>query len=263
MTILALINALSPKSGRSRRIGTNLAYGELPRQRLDIYAPRRQQGPSGVIVFIYGGSWAEGDRREYGFVGRYLAARGYVVVVPDYRILPDVAYPAFVDDTAEAIRWTIANIASYGGDPARLAVAGHSAGAYNAMMAVLDPRHGLEGRLRAAIGLSGPYDFYPFDVAITQRTFGAVADPESTQPISFAGPGSPPMFLASGDADTLVYPRNTVALAQRLRSAGVEVEEHHYAKVGHPDLLLSLGSLLAGRTGFAADLDRYLAKMLG
>lgn len=263
VTILALIDRLSFKSSRSRRIASGLAYGSHPRQRLDIYAPRRAIGPLGVIVFIYGGSWAEGDRGEYSFVGRHLAARGHVVVIPDYRVIPDVEYPGFIEDTAAATRWVLDRIDSYGGDPRRMVLAGHSAGAYNAVMASLDPRYGLSGQVSALVGLSGPYDFFPFDVDITKRTFGAVPNPQSTQPIPLVGPQSPPMFLATGDADTLVYPRNTVALAAALREAGVPVEERHYPRVGHPGLLLSLGSILGGRTGFAGDLDRFLDRCLG
>lgn len=263
MTILALIDLLSPKSPKSRRIAADLAYGPRPRQRLDIYAPRHASGPLGVVVFVYGGSWAEGDRREYSFVGRYLAARGYLVAIPDYRVLPEVAYPAFIEDTALATRWVLENIGGYGGDPRRLVLAGHSAGAYNAVMASIDPRYGLAGEVTAVAGLSGPYDFYPFDVEITQRTFGKVAEPRATQPVHLVRPASPPMFLATGEADTLVYPRNTVALAGALRRAGVMVEERHYPKVGHPDLLLSLGSILAGRTSFARDFGGFLSRTLG
>jgi acetyl esterase/lipase len=262
VTILALIDRLSFKSLRSHRLASGLAYGPHPRQRLDLYAPRGATKPLGVIVFIYGGSWAEGDRGEYSFVGRYLAARGYVVAIPDYRVIPEVEYPGFIEDTAEATRWVLDHVAQYGGDPGRLILAGHSAGAYNAVMASLDPRYGLAGRLNAIVGLSGPYDFFPFDVDITRRTFGAVPHPETTQPIPLVGPDSPPMFLATGDADTLVYPRNTVALAAALREAGVPVEEHHYARVGHPGLLLSLGSILGGRKSFVRDLDGFLARAL-
>lgn len=262
VTILALIDRLSLKSSRSQRIASGLAYGSHTRQRLDIYAPRRATGPLGTIVFIYGGSWSEGDRGEYSFVGRHLAARGYVVAIPDYRVIPEVEFPGFIEDTAAATRWVLEQIGGYGGDPGRLVLAGHSAGAYNAVMASLDPLYGLAGRVSALVGLSGPYDFFPFDVDITKRTFGAVPNPQSTQPIPLVGPQSPPMFLATGEADTLVYPRNTVALAAALREAGVPVEEHYYPRVGHPGLLLSLGSILGGRKGFADDLDRFLSRAL-
>ena len=247
ISILRLFNAISPKDAGSRKVARDIAYGAGARHRLDLYAPR-DPGTAGllpVVFFIYGGSWSDGSRKNYDFVGRALAALGFVVVIADYRLLPEVEYPAFLHDGAAALQWVVNNIAGYGGDPDRLALVGHSAGAYNAVMLALDSRYlgkrDLLGRIRCVAGLSGPYDFFPFDGAITLRTFGAVREPLATQPIHFVSQSAPPMFLATGDKDTLVYPRNTVALAKRLRVVGRTVEERHYAGLGHPGPLLALG----------------------
>jgi len=260
---LAVINALSFKSPRSERIASDLSYGPHPAQRFDLYRPRDAAAPLGTIVFIFGGAWNEGSRRENAFAGRWLAALGYLVVVPDYRLTPAHAYPAFLDDAAAATRWALEHASRHGGDPDRLVLMGFSAGAYNAVMAALSPDYALSQRLRGVVGLSGPYDFYPFDIDITKRTFGHVADPQSTQPVNLVTPGAPPMFLACGDADTLVYPRNTVALAARLRSVGVEVEERHYPRATHPTLLLALGSILSGPQAVRDDLSAWLARTIG
>ena len=245
--LLGLLNFLSPKAPASHRVGRDLRYGPNPRQSLDIYAPRSGAGPWPVIYFVYGGSWSMGERRYYEFAGRALAAAGFVVVIVDYRLVPEVEYPVFLDDCAAGVAWTVEHIAQYGGDPARIALMGHSAGAYNAVMLILSerflPAMGLADRVKAFVGLSGPYDFYPFDVAVSIRAFGAVADPKSTQPVNLPRPGLLPMFLGTGDADKLVYPRNTVALAGKLRSAGNEVVERHYPGVGHPGTLLALGAV--------------------
>src|SRR5690606_21600103 len=127
----------------------------------------------------------------------------------------------------------------FGGDAGRMALMGHSAGAYCAAMLALEPSHlgALRGRVRVLVGVSGPYDFYPFDVAVTRRTFGAVPEPERTQPVNLVSAAAPPAFLATGDADKLVYPRNTVALAQRLRDAGIAVDERHYPGLSHAQTL--------------------------
>ncbi|WDQ99790.1 alpha/beta hydrolase [Devosia sp. J2-20] len=245
ISILGIINSLSPKDAGSRKVARNLAYGPAERQKLDIYAPRDRQDNLPVVVFFYGGSWNDGSRAHYDFVGRALAAQGFVTVIADYRLLPEVEYPGFLDDCATAVEWIAGNIGLHGGDPERLALMGHSAGAYNAVMLALDPgllkRRGLLGKVRCTVGLSGPYDFFPFDGPISLRTFGAVSEPMSTQPIHFVSASAPPMFLASGDKDTLVYPRNTRALAQRLKVVGVSVHERHYANLGHPGTLLALG----------------------
>tara|TARA_R110002020_G_scaffold14225_18_gene50453 strand:- start:1941 stop:2792 length:852 start_codon:yes stop_codon:yes gene_type:complete len=246
--ILSIINFLSPKDAGSRKAARDLAYGAGDRHKLDIYTPRDKPIPQGgwpVVCFIYGGSWSDGSRKDYDFVGRAVAALGFVTVIADYRLVPEAEYPGFLDDGVQAIQWVVSHIAQHGGDPARIALMGHSAGAYNAAMLALDPgllaRSGLLGSIRCVVGLSGPYDFFPFDGPITLRTFGAVREPMTTQPIHFVSPSAPPMFLATGDKDTLVYPRNTMALARRLNVVGCMVRERHYAGIGHPGTLLALG----------------------
>ncbi len=263
--LLSLVNLLTPKNCGSRRVVISAAYGAHPRQRLDIYAPLTQAGPLPVIHFIYGGSWNDGDRRWYTFVARKLAAQGFVVVVPDYRLVPGVEYRSFIQDAADALVWAVDRVAAHGGDPDRIVLAGHSAGAYIAVMLALVPESlgPLRRRVRAVVGLSGPYDFFPFDVAVTMRTFGAAADPARTQPVNLVTADAPPMFLATGDNDTLVYPRNSVALAHKLRSANVPVVEKHYAGAGHAEVLLAIGSLGQRRWPVLADVIAFIRAHCG
>lgn len=261
-SILGLINALSPKDRGSRKLAGDVAYGPDPRHRLDIYTPTVVEAPLPVVFFIYGGSWMDGDRRHYDFVGRALAALGYVTVIADYRLLPQVEYPGFLRDGAEAFAWVVDNISRYGGDGSRIALMGHSAGAYNAAMLALDPQYlaarGLPDRVSCLVGLSGPYDFFPFDGPVTLRTFGAVVNPRDTQPINLVTSSAPPMLLASGDKDRLVYPRNSVALAAKARDAGIGVREIHYPNLGHPATLLALGLPLRRVAPVLADVAAYL-----
>jgi len=260
--LLGLLNFLMPKPWGSRRVARHIPYGSHKRQTLDIYAPRAGKGPWPVVYFVYGGSWSMGERGYYGFAGRALAALGYVVVVVDYRLVPEVEFPAFLDDCTDGFAWTVAHIGEYGGDPMRIALMGHSAGAYNAGMLIFGqrflPARGLAHHVRAFVGLSGPDDFFPFDVPVSIRAFGAVADPKSTQPVNLAREGLPPAFLATGDADTLVYPRNTVALAKALRAVGREVVEKHYPGIGHAGTLLALGLFGRHRAPVLADVAAFL-----
>lgn len=258
-SLLGLVNALSRKPAAAHRVASDLAYGPHPRQRLDVYRPKAASADLPLVVFLYGGAWNSGDRRDYGFVGRSLAARGHVVVVPDYRVLPEVEYPEFLVDCVRAVRWATARAREFGARASRLVLAGHSAGAYNAAMLGLDPGYGVSAEVRAVVGLSGPYDFYPFDIDISRRTFGAVADPLTTQPINFVTGRAPPMFLASADGDKLVYPRNTTALSARLRDHGVAVVERHIPGGGHPTTLLELGSLFGGKTELLAEMTGFIA----
>jgi acetyl esterase/lipase len=259
---LSAFATLSPKDPAVRR-AHDIAYGPDARQRLDVYAPLGHAGPAPVAVFFYGGSWESGRRQDYNWVGRALAAQGFVTVVADYRLYPRVRFPGFVEDGAQAVRWTVDHAASFGGDPSRLVLVGHSAGAYNAVMLGLDARYlraaGVDpGRIRAVAGLSGPYDFLPLDGPVTRRTFGEAPDLTQTQPVNFARQDAPAAFLATGDADATVRPRNTRRLAAALRSAGATVEERHYAGVDHVNMVLALSRPLRGRAPVLREMSRFL-----
>lgn len=257
---LRFFNGVMPKDGGSALVASGIAYGEGARRMLDVYAPTHaSSAPLPVIVFIYGGSWNSGTRSGYGFVGRALAARGFLVVIPDYRVVPEVHYPAFLEDNAAAVRWTIAHAGDYGADPTRVILAGHSAGAYDAAMLAVDPRWlGADRRhIRALIGLAGPYNFAPFVDKVVLETFTPVADQAATQPVSFAAPGDPPAFLATGDKDTMVRPKNSDDLAAKLTAVGVPVERRRYANLGHVGLITALAVPLRGRAPVLDDMVAF------
>jgi len=261
---LRTFNALMPKDRDGRLAASDIAYGEGPRRMLDVYVPRRPAaGPRPVIVFFYGGGWHSGERAGYAFVGRALAARGFVTVIPDYRLVPEVHYPAFVEDGAAAVRWAEAHVGSYGGDPSRLVLTGHSAGAYIAAMLAVDDRWlGAERRaVRGFVGLAGPYDFAPFDVAESQAAFGQWPRPEETQPVTWAGAGDPPALLMVGDKDDTVRPRNSESLAAKLRAGGAEAEIRHYPRLGHAGLLTSIARPLRGKAPVLADMAAFAERV--
>ena len=242
-SVLATFDTLVPKDAGSTRVARAVPYGEGPRRMLDIYAPAGAHASAlPVIVFFYGGSWATGDRRYYSFVGRALAARGFVTVIPDYRLVPEVTYPGFVEDGAAAVNWTASHIGDYGGDPRRIVLAGHSAGAYIAAMLSVDKQWLGEGHkaVRGLVGLAGPYDFAPFTLETTRQAFGSAPDAAATQPVNLAAPGDPPALLAYGDADHIVLPRNSIRLAERLRGVGVPVRVRAYAGMGHTGIVRAL-----------------------
>jgi acetyl esterase/lipase len=266
LATLNRLNALTPGDGGVVKRVDGAAYGPDPRQRLDVYAPTDAKGPLPVVIFYYGGGWNSGYRGGYAFAARAIAARGFVVVVPDYRLVPQVRFPAFVDDGAAAVRWAVDHVAASGGDPKRIAVAGHSAGAHIAMMLALDARYiaaaGAPGAIKAVVGLAGPYDFLPFDKPSSIEAFGRAPDPKATQPISFVRADAPPALLLTGDADDVVRPRNSRALAAALRLKGATVEEHEYAGVGHIGLLLALSKPFRGKADVLATMTAFLHKTL-
>ena len=247
---LSALNALSP--GAASQVSANLPYGPLPRQKLDVYAPKNHAGLSPVVVFFYGGNWNSGERADYAFVGHALASRGYVAVIADYRLYPQVHYPEILQDAARAVAWTALEVRRYGGDPTRLFVMGHSAGAYNAAMVALDAsllaRHGMRPQdLRGWIGLAGPYDFLPVENVNTRPVFFFPDTPASSQPIHHVTPDAPPALLIAPKPgkDSLVNPqRNTGGLAAALRTAHRPVTEQYLDGINHVTLVASLAAPL-------------------
>lgn len=265
--ITALNTLLVPSEGWSATRG--LAYGEDERQKLDVYTPDDAPRPAAVVVWFYGGSWRGGRRAYYRFVGEALTSRGYVVVIPDYRVYPDVVFPAFVEDGARALAWVQANIARYGGDPGRLLLMGHSAGAHIAAMLAVEPRYlqaaGVKrDRLRAFVGLAGPYAFNPLRYRTTRPVFEA-AEPSQTMPIDRLRQGDPPppMLLMHGADDGTVYPVNAHALADRVRRAGGQAEAIEYPGMGHIGIVLALARPLRGDGAVLDDADRFFRAHAG
>ena len=214
-----------------------------------------------VLLFFYGGGWVKGARQDYGFAARAYASKGLVVVVPDYRKVPQVRFPAFIEDAADAVKWTRDNIARYGGNPDQIAVAGHSAGAHSAIMLALDPQWlanaGAPGAIKAAVGLSGPYDFYPF----TGRAIAAMGQwpkPAETQPLNFASKDAPPMMLVTGTEDTTVRPKNARNLAKKLKAVGARILLTEYAGLGHEDIAMALSLPFRRKAAVLDDSSAFL-----
>jgi acetyl esterase/lipase len=257
--------AVTPADAREH---ADLAFGEDPRHRLDVYVPAGTPPAAGwpVVVFFYGGSWNGGARGTYRFVGRALASRGMLAIIPDYRVFPQVRYPEFLRDGARAIAWTRRQLGGYGGDPARLFVAGHSAGAYNAAMLAFDARWLAEagvppGALAGFWGLAGPYDFLPIVNPDVRPVFFHPDYPPGSQPIDYARGFGRPVFLGAASSDSLVDPtRNTAQFASRLREAGTPVVERLYGRANHVTLV---GAFAGPLRWIAPVLDDVTAFVVG
>ena len=264
---LGWLDFVVPKDGSSRQIAKAIKFGPDPKNLLDLYGPRQAAGKAPVMLFVYGGGWDSGDRREYSFAGRAFAALGFVVAIAQYRVFPEVRFPGFMEDLGAAANWLLAHADEYGGDSERVFLAGHSAGAYNAVMLALQPARfgapGLKGRVEAVVGLSGPYDFYPFDVKQSIDAFGEYPEPLTTQPVNLVTPDAPPMFLGHGVKDTTVGDYHTVRLAAKLRAAGVQVVERHYPELRHEQPVLGLMRPLRGLWPVWKDVAGFLRGKLG
>ncbi|GAA6130377.1 alpha/beta hydrolase [Halopseudomonas sabulinigri] len=243
---LAPVNWLVPNDGYQRL--SDLSYGDLPRQQLDVYLPTELKADAPVVVFYYGGSWRNGERANYRFVGQALASRGIIAVIPDYRLYPEVRYPDFLRDSAKALAWTRAHQADWQSPNGPLFVMGHSAGAYNAAMLALDPRWLDQEQLSPDIlsgwiGLAGPYDFLPIINPDVQPVFYHPDTPVDSQPLLHASAASPPALLLAGADDDLVDPeRNTQQLAHALRDYAVATTSEVLDDLGHIKILLTLAA---------------------
>jgi len=257
---LRLVNLLVPRSGYDVHRG--LAYGQDPRQKLDIYVPRGLKAPAPVLLFFYGGGWQGGNRDNYRGFGQAFASAGIVTVVADYRLYPAVKYPAFVADAAGAAAWLHSHAADYCGDIMRIFVSGHSAGAYNAVMLASEPdfiqaEGGELNWIRGVIGIAGPYDFLPMEEPAYIDMFHGRDNPQS-MPVNHVNGKRPPMLLVAGDQDGTVHPRNTASMAAKLRAFSSPVQEVHYPGTGHVGIILSLLPVFRGRTNLRQDMLDFI-----
>jgi acetyl esterase/lipase len=247
------------------RVVQDVPYGDARRQRLDVYRPNEGTTPLPVVIFFYGGSWQGGEKDLYPFVGDAFTAKGFVTVIPDYRVYPEVKFPLFVDDGAEVVRWVRDHAGEIGADPSRIYLMGHSAGAHIAALLVLDPRYleraGVErSSIRAMVGLSGPYDFLPFHTETLRTLFGPQDGWPETQPIHFVDGSAPPMLLLTGRWDTTVSPGNTSRLVRRICEHGGNARAIFYRGLGHTLVIGALSRPLRYLLPVYSDVTEFLAE---
>lgn len=262
---LELLNKTSPDRHYERT--ADVAYGPDSRHVLDIYRPASPLPSSPLVVFFYGGGWRSGDKNNYEFVASALTASGITVVVPDYRLFPDVAFPAFVEDAAAAVSWSVRNAGELGVSPDAVFLMGHSAGAHIAALLALDRSYlgrdsGTEVAIRAWVGLSGPYDFLPIEWSYLQDVFPEPVR-EQSQPVNFVTPDAPPALLIHGTDDSTVRIENSLSLLRRLHEKGVAARLERYEDVGHVSVVLALAPTLDFLADTLQDSRGFILDVLG
>jgi acetyl esterase/lipase len=257
---LEALNFITPRSGYS--VVKNIAYGNGPRQQLDVYVPAHPAPGHPVLVFFYGGSWQGGSKDDYRFAGQAFASKGFYTVIADYRVYPEVYFPAFMDDGAAAFVWAHEHIAEYGGNPENLFLSGHSAGGHIAILLALDAHYikaagGQSSWIKGGIGIAGPYDFLPFTDPKIKAVFSHV-DVAQSQPINYVRPGLPPLLLLTGDADTQVLPRNAHNLTAKLEKDHDPVTKIVYPGVGHIGIILAIANNFHSKAPTLDDIARFV-----
>lgn len=274
LSALAVVNGITANGGVG--VSKDILYGDEPLQDLDIYYPKpltqAMKAESAItqtypmVVFVHGGSWENGSKEEYAFVGQSLAQAGYVTAVINYRKAPEHVYPDYVKDTAQAIAWSHNNANSLHADPDRMAVIGHSAGAFNAVAAIanedfLAPYGMKPTDISAVIGIAGPYsyDFRKFDSA---TAFGPNATPDQVMPDRQIKGKQPPYLLLTAEKDKIVYDTNAIKMTEALKAAGVTVDNGVIKGASHATSIGAMAPPLRWVNDVRAQVLTYLNKTL-
>lgn len=264
---LKVFNFLMPQDQSSELVESAVPYGSEPNQTLYVFKPKQATPNLPILIFVHGGSWQEGNAADYGFVGRAFAAKGFVTFVVNYRKHPEHPYPAFIQDVATSLKWVHSNATQFGGDAEKIFLVGHSAGAYNIALAVLDQRYleaagTKDGHIKGIATLSGPFDFLPLDSDITREVFGKINNLESTQPINFVRKDAPPFLILHGTSDTTVYPKNAKSLFKHLTDVGASAKLIEYQGVSHVGILLDMAMPLRGNAPVLDDVVKFFRDIL-
>ena len=251
----------------------DLTYGPLERQKLDVYQPKNSKTARPVIVFTYGGGFKSGSKNEYGFVAEAFSSLGYVTVIFDYRLYPQATWPAYLEDGAQAVAWVGKEIGKYGGDPNRILIAGHSAGAYIAAMLAVNPEYLRaanvpDGTIKAALTFSGAYEFWNanrkanggFIGADIQEVMGPAETAPQTQPINYVEKNAPPFVIVHGTDDGLLEPAQAKAMKKKLEAAKVSVIYLEYP-MAHATTILAMAKPLRGLGSTFVDVRAALEKL--
>ncbi|MCG3880184.1 alpha/beta hydrolase [Psychrobacter sp. Ps6] len=271
---LAIVNGITSSGGVG--VSKDILYGDEPLQDLDVYYPKplaqAMKAQSAInsnypmVVFVHGGSWESGNKEQYAFVGQSLAQAGYVTAVINYRKAPEHVYPDYVEDAAQAIAWSIENATSLHADPSRVAVMGHSAGAFNAVAVVsnedfLAPYGIKPTDVATVIGIAGPYsyDFRKFDSA---TAFAPDATPDQVMPDRQIKGAQPPYLLLTAEKDKVVHPTNAIKMTEAFKKAGVTVETGEIEGASHATSIGAMAPPLRWVNDVRAQVLTYLDKML-
>lgn len=263
LTACSPTQILSQTSGADNYLAVaDLAYGPLARQKLDIY---RGETTKCRVLFVYGGGWQEGDKHQYGFVGAQLAKLGYEVVIPDYRLYPQVQHPSFIEDIALSIQY----LEDHQPTSLPLVMMGHSAGAMIASMVSYQPKYLQQQGVRtdviaANVAIAGPHDYFlPTDKPEWVNIFGA--DPSQQVDgltVNHLSHKAPLSLILHGQNDKIVTPKSAISLHQKLTALGVQNELKLYDNAGHRRIIAAMAYPLHFLAPTLDDIDQFLSEQV-
>ncbi|MFN4317380.1 alpha/beta hydrolase [Acinetobacter parvus] len=240
------INYLTPKDTFEKE--EHLAYGLKARNRLDLYRTKNPKKQKPLIVFVHGGSWQHGNKRDYLFIGETFAREGFDVAVINYQLAPENIFPAFVDDLAQAIHYLNQNKVKLNISTDNMILMGHSAGAFNVMSVVYSAQSQnfkYKDQIKAIVGLAGPYHFDYVGDPLSEHAFDHKISYQQVMPYYFIEPNQIKHYLLVAEQDQIVERKNALDLDIALRQKGNHSHIAVIPKTGHITIVATLASLMS------------------
>ena len=253
------LNRLTPKQGYT--VQKNVPYGLKARHRLDLYrsSSPRQQRP--LIVFVHGGAWMHGDKKDYSFIGEAFAKEGFDVAVINYHLAPKHIFPSYINDLSLALNYLHQSQLKLQIAAENIVLMGHSAGAFNVMSALYHPHpYQLQSRdkIRAIIGLAGPYHFDYKGDPLCADAFDQNMPYQQVMPYYFVEQNSIKHYLFTAANDNIVGHSNSSDFDAKLRERGNYSQLISVPRVGHITMIGSVSSLFSRFFATKAEIMRAL-----
>ncbi|CAH1651808.1 Arylformamidase [Hyphomicrobiales bacterium] len=224
-----------------RPMAADISYGADPTETVDLFFPAVRRESMPVHMFIHGGYWRMFSKRDYSYVAETIIKAGAIAVIVDYALMPSVRMATIVDQVRRARRWVVDYIAAYGGDPARLTVSGHSAGAHLATFLFTEAE--IPAGIQAALLLGGLYDLKPLQSSFLRSEIGITnAEVGSFTPLTHRHDKNTKVKIMVGGNETPPFHDQAKAFASSLRSQGLRVSSVTLADRNHMDSVRDLGT---------------------
>lgn len=246
---LFVINMVARQSPVQPRV---ISYGTGERERMDWY----ELNPAApTVIFIYGGNWRSGKRREFRFVADTLMGMGCNVLVPDFPLYPTARFAAILNGAVDGVNHFLDEVHQTG----PVILMGHSSGAQMAALMALNTELLNAGhKVEAMIGLSGPYDFYPFSEDDHWDLFSPEDHYPQSQPVNYVRGDAPELYLLHGEDDTRVRRGHSKSLMLKQQEAGGRASREVYPGMGHIDAVVSFSRLHRRNNQLIRDIQSFI-----